>query len=307
MLDSAEFRLDDGAWEPALELLRLDTALRGRLGWPLRMEALAQPWATEPWNGAPRRLSLRFTVSSEVSVAAPRLALEGAEMVTVSWNGEAVPAVPGPWWVDECLSTLALPPFGPGEHHLELRLPYTPQTNVEWCYLLGDFGVSVAGAWGTLTSPVRALSFGDWTRQGLPFYAGNVTYHCSLRATGGPVQLELLQVKAALVTAVLDGGEEQALAFAPQRLDLGTPAAGPHSLNLTAYGNRVNAFGAVHLSDARWRWFGPNAWRTVGVQWADEYQLKPMGLLTAPRLLRPEQTGQPVNLIAPPLIHSTET
>jgi hypothetical protein len=26
---------------------------------------------------------------------------------------------------------------------------------------------------------VRALAFGGWTRQGLPFYAGNVTYHCS--------------------------------------------------------------------------------------------------------------------------------
>ncbi len=71
-------------------------------------------------------------------------------------------------------------------------------------------------------------------------------------------------------------------------LALGTVPASEHRLSITAFANRVNAFGCVHNADKRLTWFGPNAWRTEGDTWAYEYQLKPMGLLVAPkpRLLR---------------------
>jgi hypothetical protein len=76
------------------------------------------------------------------------------------------------------------------------------------------------------------------------------------------------------------------IAFAPFELDLGDVGAGEHALDITVYGNRANAFGAVHSTDAQTRWHGPNQWRTSDEQWAYEYQIKPMGLLSAPRLLR---------------------
>ena len=50
----------------------------------------------------------------------------------------------------------------------------------------------------------------------------------------------------------------------------------------------MNAFGCLHNVDPHTRWYGPNAWRSEGDAWADEYQLKPAGILVAPRLLEKE-------------------
>ena len=59
------------------------------------------------------------------------------------------------------------------------------------------------------------------------------------------------------------------------------------------FGNRANAFGQLHNAaaggnDRGHYWWGPSAYRTRGANWIDEYQLWPMGLLAAPRLLAAE-------------------
>ena len=284
LLDRAEFRLDDGPWETEQEVLRLDNALRKRLGWPLRMDALAQPW-TDPHAPADRTLRLRFRFRSDVPVEGALLALEDARHATIHLNGQPVPSEVSGWWVDEDILTVPLPPLLPGEHAIELTTPYGRQSNPEYCYLLGDFGVEVRGQRVKLTAPVRDLAFGDWTRQGLPFYAGNVTYRCALEGDGSALTLEASRFRAPLLSVALDGWEVGKVAFAPYRIDLGAPSAGPHQLDVTAYGNRVNAFGPLHNADESALWFGPDAWRTEGPEWSDEYQLRPAGVITAPRLL----------------------
>lgn len=44
LLDKAEYRLDDGSWQPKEEILRLDNACRKKIGWLLRNSGVAQPW-----------------------------------------------------------------------------------------------------------------------------------------------------------------------------------------------------------------------------------------------------------------------
>ncbi len=82
------------------------------------------------------------------------------------------------------------------------------------------------------------------------------------------------------------------IAFSPHRIDLGTLPAGEHRLDLTAFGNRQNAFGAMHHTNVNLRWVGPDAWRSQGDDWCDEYQLRPCGILTAPRVLAPRMPGE---------------
>lgn len=43
LLDMACWKLDDGAWQPREEILRLDNACRALVGWPSRFSAFAQP------------------------------------------------------------------------------------------------------------------------------------------------------------------------------------------------------------------------------------------------------------------------
>jgi hypothetical protein len=78
------------------------------------------------------------------------------------------------------------------------------------------------------------------------------------------------------------------VAFAPFEVDFGRLTPRRHRLDVAAFGNRFNAFGHLHHTNQRLRWIGPDAWRSVGEDWAYEYQLRPMGILTAPRVLAPE-------------------
>jgi len=284
LLDRASYRLNDEPWEPEEEVLRVDNLLRARLGLPLKMDAIAQPW-TEPRGAVPSdTVGLRFVVQSASAVARPLLALEDVARATIRVDGHPIARGATGWFVDEAIATIPLPALAVGRHEIEVTLPYGRATNLEWCYLLGDFGVAVRGRHAVIVTPVRELAFGDWTTQGLPFYAGNVTYHSRLEGANRDMALRVPAYKAPLLSVALDGAPVGRIAFAPYRLDLGVLAAGAHALDITAFGNRVNAFGPVHNADPTWTWFGPDAWRTTGDQWADEYQLKTMGILSAPRV-----------------------
>ena len=268
-------RLNEEAWQPQGEILRLDTTPRTRLGWPLRMDALAQPW-TQPKSPPTHTLSLRLEIQSEIEVQGACLALEGASGTQITLDGNPISAEVSGYWVDPALETVALPLLKPGTHTLEVTLPYGPEANPEWMYLLGDFGVRLSGRHATLTAPVHQLAWGDWTSQGLPFYAGNVTYHATLEGTDLPTVLEVAHFKAPLLNIVLDGLDRGPLAFAPYQLELGMLKAREHRLDLTAFGSRVNAFRPLHNSNPDLEWVGLDAWRSSGVHWSDEPQPKPV-------------------------------
>ena len=71
---------------------------------------------------------------------------------------------------------------------------------------------------------------------------------------------------------------------APYRAAFQTDSAQTHKIEITAFGSRVNTFGAIHDCDEPEIYFDPNAWRTTLDSWAYEYQLKKTGILKAPVL-----------------------
>ena len=82
----------------------------------------------------------------------------------------------------------------------------------------------------------------------------------------------------------IDGQPAGKIAFAPFQLRLGRSALGAHALDITAFGNRVNAFGPLHHTDENLKWVGPGAWRSSGNLWTYGYQFKRMGILVAPTI-----------------------
>lgn len=287
MLDQAEYALDDEKLSPCDEVLKVDNIVRTRLNWPLKMDAIAQPW-TEDQNEVPEHtLTLRYVFESKKAFEGVRLAMEYPEDTVVTLNGCPVPVCFEGWFTDESIRTMSLPKLRKGENELILRFPYMRKSNVEWSYLLGDFGVRVIGNRAKLVKRPEDIGFSDLAAQGFPFYAGNMTYECEVDLEEGDYAIETTKFRAPLVTVSVDGGEEIPAALKPYRADLGH-LAGKHTIRITAYGSRVNAFGAVHLSDEVERWCGPNAWRTRDVRFSYEYQLKRIGLLSAPVLLKYE-------------------
>ncbi|MBA3686024.1 MAG: hypothetical protein H0W72_12415 [Planctomycetes bacterium] len=289
LLDQGEFRLDDGPWEPVEEVLQVDNRLRQRIGLPHKGANIPQPWV-EPKNTPTHRVSIRFVVDCAVAVRGAVLALEDLATADITVDGRALGRASTGYWVDPAIRTIAVGDLAIGNHVIEVSQPIGLTTNFEWHYLLGDFGVEIVDAKPRLVAPVRELAFGDWTTQGLPFYAGNVTYHCRLETDGKRIDLHTPEFRAPLITVDLDGERVGPIAFPPYRLALGKPkkASGKkaHRLDLTAYGSRINAFGPVHLDDPNALWIGPDAWRSGGERWTYGYKLKPCGLLSPPRLLR---------------------
>ncbi len=284
VLDMAEYRLDQQEWQAKEEILLLDNALRKQLGWPLRTAKIVQPWAV-PAEKIEHTASLRFAVESDFKVKDAKLALENAADATILWNGKEVPKEILGWYVDEAIQTVALPPIKKGKNILEITLPFGKRSNLENCFILGDFDVAVRGAEAKIVPPTDRLSFGSVAEQGLPFYGGNLTYELPFETqNAGDLTLHCGKYAGALLKVALDDGEAKPLAFAPYDVTFKKVAAGKHTLKVTLFGNRVNTFGTLHNCADLFEWYGPGAWRTNGDHWAYEYQLRKMGILISPKM-----------------------
>ncbi len=284
LLDRAEYALDGEEYSPAEEILRLDNLLRAKTGWPPRGGHIAQPWV-EKDRTTPRTVRLRYTFDSEIRLEGTELALENAESCAVTLNGLPASLKDG-WFADKCIGLQALPPIVPGKNVLEVIQPYGRSVNLEAMYLLGQFGVNVQGVYCTLTALPQAITFGDITRQGFPFYGGNLTYHMKAELAPGRYVLEASHYRAALLRAAVDGRDQGVLAYAPYRLSFAIAAPGEHAIDLTMFGCRINTFGQVHQADKTIDWWGPQSWRTEGVMWSYEYALWPQGVLKSPELFK---------------------
>lgn len=282
LLDQCEYCVDGGEWQECDEILRIDNRLRAAFGYPKRMEAWPQPWVQDKSQKPSHRVSLRFRVDSEIACEHVRLALENAENAEIFWNGAKLEKVRCGWYVDESISKIELGSVSPGENTLVVSYPWGERTNLEWMYILGDFGVRAAGRHASIIRLPEKLYFGDYTVQGLPFYTGNVRYTIPFEAPEGSYGMQVSYFRAPLLKAAVDGGEWKQIAYAPYEISLGKLAAGPHKLEIVCFGNRFNGFGAVHCCDETIEWMGPNAWRTEGERYSYEYQLKRAGILKTP-------------------------
>ncbi|MDR0719349.1 MAG: hypothetical protein LBF78_06905, partial [Treponema sp.] len=283
LLDIAEFALDNEPYRKAEEVLRLDTVLRNELGWPVRKKVVAQPWI-ENDAAVPHRLKLRYVFESEVEINGAELALENAARTGVSLNGEAASPADG-WYVDRCIGKVKLPAIKRGSNCLELILPYGRKTDVEACYLLGDFGVQVKGVCCTLSKPVKELAFGDISRQGLAFYGGNITYHLEAESRNGRLTVSVTSYRGHLLRVRVDGKDRGVIAYSPYRLTVDGLRGGLHQIELIYFGCRINTFGQLHgnIRDGGF-WWGPDSWRGSGPAWTYEYRFWNQGVLKSPEI-----------------------
>ena len=213
LLDMAEFKVDDGEFMEEEEILRLDNIARNIIGLPERGGSVAQPWVVED-KPTEHTVTLRFTINSEIDCSGALLALEDAEKAKIIFNGNEIANKVIGWYTDKDIKTVALSDIVKGENILEITLPIGERTNTEWCYILGNFGVSVAGRNKRIIAMPEKIAFGSITNQGLPFYGGNITYH--LEAEGSTIQVEasryrggIIDVKAPVVAqlSVLHGAQ----------------------------------------------------------------------------------------------------
>lgn len=283
LLDTAAYCIDDKAYEEEEEILRLDNQCRAALGYLPRGGQVAQPWVLEQEELA-HTVTLCFTIESEVDVDEVWLATEDAEAVEVWMNGIPVTVQIEGYYVDRAIQKIRLPQIHKGRNQLEVRYPFGKTTHLEWCYLLGNFGVRVEGNQKTLIQLPHQLAFGDLVPQGLPFYGGNVVYRLPVDVTSPELSVHIPCYRGTLLEVQLDDVDVKPVVFAPYECCFYDVASGVHTIEIKLYGSRVNTFGPVHNCNTQWQWFGPDAWRSVGDSWSDAYCLKPVGILTVPQI-----------------------
>lgn len=296
LLDMARHRVDDEqAWSGKEEILRTDNIARQRVGLPLRQDNLAQPYRL-PKTRPEHTIHLQFEFDCLVSnpVTDAQIALEGLSDTTITLDGHVVSSAATGWWVDKSIATCSLPPIHGGKHILELSVPFGVRTNIERAYIIGTFGVDLRGREATIVDlNLDRIRIGDYTSQGLPFYAGDVRYEFAPVNGQDRTAVQLPRFASPVLRVEAAHGRKDTrhlgkIAFPPYVVDLGhVPAQEEDGLTIsvTAVGNRNNAFGALHLPDGLTKWYGPDSYRTNGDKWTYEYNIQEMGLLAAPRLL----------------------
>jgi len=305
VLDRPRYRIEGGRWREADDVLFVDQRVRKSLGIPQRGGSMAQPWTrTAPENPRAVAVELEYTFDVRSLPSGPlQVALERPDTFDVALNGSAVAAEPdNGWWVDPSLRLVALDPadlrLGTNTLRLVCRYDET-HPGLEMAYLLGSFGASVRGLDVAMTaSPPAALRLGDWTRQGLPFYSGNVCYTTTIRPRlrkGERLVVHVPDYRGVAVRVLVDGREAGVIAWPPNELDVtdlvteaarsaGRKSAAPVALGLEVLGHRRNSHGPLHH---RMKWpgyVGPGQFIARDDQVA-RYQLVPCGLMSPPKLI----------------------
>ncbi len=229
----------DGVKLPGKTFLQQDAALLKLCGAPPR-------GGIQPWCQTPRppkhtfQIELRRTFQCEaVPDGMLYFALENPELYEITLNGNAVEKVDAGFWCDFAIRKLAFPgkmlKKGDNEILLKRRFDET-MPGLECCFLFGNFGVRN----DVLISPVTHLKYGDWTKQGLPYYTGNVICHFEL-----PAGTKFIRFPALGATAV-ENVETHAISMSA---DFKLATDGKTKFAVRLLGSRRNAFGPFYLDD----------------------------------------------------------
>ncbi len=284
VIDMAEWKIDDGEWQEREEMLRLCVKAKEALNFSTDAIHGVQPWVMGKVE-AKNTITVKSTFNSDIDIENAMLALEDFDDCEIIFNGKKIEKISQGYYVDFSITKVNIGKINKGENTIIVTKPFTVVSSVENMFVLGDFGVEVAGTAVKITEPINKLHFGDITRQGLPFYGGVMTYRVKING-GKDTKLCLGLFKAPCVCAELDGKRVANLSLSPHSIDLGKLSEGEHTLDLVVSLSRINTFGTLHMCDGRRDWFGPDGWYTEDEDWTYGYMLKDSGLITAPRIYK---------------------
>lgn len=275
LIDKAEFKLDDGEFEPLCDIIRKDNELCKRLGFRQRGEGAAQPWVNDTKEKITHKITLRCQIKSNIKCKDVVLALENAKDCTITFNGKSVDNTAIGWYVDKCIDKVNLGTIKKGVNTLLVEMPFGETTYTENMYILGKFGVYDNKS-PYIDKLPKLLNFGDISNQGLLFYGDNLEYH--LKNINGE-KLFVPYYKGGLIEVLSNGESLGEIIYSPYTINI----TDKKNITLRYYGTRINTFGQLHntLHD-KYGWFGSQSWRTWGDEWTDDYLPWEQGILRAP-------------------------
>jgi len=310
VLDMAEYKIDDGDWQPELEILKVDQAIRNHFNIPIKSGEMLQPWFSKKYFGDKQhkehgKISLKFPFEiKDLPEEDLTLCMETPEEFAVKVNGQKIDFPENPdFWIDICFKKVALPVslFNKGLNFIELETAFREDIDLETIYLIGNFGMELDGCKKTIVELPEKLEPRCVTNQGLPFYSGGIRYKLSPPLKGvavrpGDVKIQnpkstiknILKVPAyegALIKIISKAEAVKRIPWLPNEADITEFLDDQNSeLELEIVLTRKNTFGPLHETDRKPVSCGPANFTTGGAAFSEEYILYPAGLLAPPVL-----------------------
>lgn len=277
LLDMARFCVDGGEIQKTDEILRVDNKIRKQLGFTLRCGSDRQPWATDV--GEEHSVTLFYEIHSKIDTAV-QLGIENPQKCRIYLNGEKADTAVTGYYADKDIKVINLPDIRKGVNQLEIRLMYNNKTMLENMYVLGDFDVQLDGGRAVIAGK-STKSYGDTTKQGMPFYTGNLEYTFEFDVDeDGEYCIRIPQFKAPVIRVWIDGVDRGIIAYAAHRLNPQRLKKSIHKARVVMYGNRFNSFGALHNANENYLWYGNGSYRTTGDEWTYDYMLRSVGIMS---------------------------
>lgn len=287
VLDTVDYKINDGPWVTGQEVLQADRQIRKKLGLAYRGGMMLQPW----FAGKQARpelcdLTLKYSFSAEKLPAALTFVCETPWEFAIRVNGQEALTLTDGYWADTCfkLHTVDTAALKTGKNEITFTTRFREDMNLEAAYLLGDFGVYLRENTPVLADLPPRLIPGSVVKQGLPFYGAGISYYVPLPscAPGQKLLLHAQDYDAACLQ--LKTPENVQTVFAqPYTVDA-TALAG-QTAELQYILTRRNTFGPLHLPHKKVYWYGPTAFVSEGENFKEEYQLLPQGMTGALEIL----------------------
>ncbi len=301
VLDYAKWKWEDGPWQEEQEILKVDVAVRDRLGLEHRGGGMLQPWYAKNFDTkeyGTLELEYEFYVD-RIPEGPVTVAGERPEYNEYRLNGVLLSS-PGPdcFWVDSCFKRMPVPTgtLRVGRNVVTVKTTFKRTSNLEALYLLGHFGVALEDRKRTLTGLPEQIGFDSLPAVGLPFYSGQITYRISsemLTAAGvewrpdESIYLSPISFGGALVKVARAGSpsETRKTGWEPYEIDVTDFLSEGSGLDVTLVLTRRNTFGPLHQYPKIQPGYGPESFMTTGEAWRDSYMLLETGILGGIRFL----------------------
>ncbi len=248
--------------------------VRAIFGYPDTSYSAKQPWVWDRKHPSGKQVVLTYSFDvEEVPTGPVSLGVEQPRRKKISLNGQPVTAQPEGFYLDPSIPVVALLGLKAGRNTIEIREDLDLAFEAEAIYLLGVFGVTDRKV-GRLP---EAMSLCDWTKQGLPYFAGRVTLLVPVTVeSAGTYEVEVSAQGVATIGVGVEGQPMTHRAFGPWRFQVNLPA-GRNTLVVEMGNSLRNLMGPHHFSDERPMWVGPSELAPDSP--LDRYVHVPSGLL----------------------------
>ena len=260
------------------EVLRADCEYRKLLGKPMRSGEMLQPWYRKKYFKAveqPQKVILCYSFEVQQMPDMLELALENTENIQqIKLNGVCIHMAYNGIWIDECFKRITLPVehLIKGKNVIEVEQLFTSEDGCEAAYLLGDFSVFLIDENVPVIEKLpKSIKLGDITKQGFPFYSGQIKYFMP-QCCQGNIKVSIKSWKGWSVTVLDYENKEHFVGFAPYT----AYCNGIKEISL--FLTRKNTFGPLHETQPDPPLCEPQSFLTRGKEWTDCYTIQKQGL-----------------------------